>query len=145
MEEIKKETVEQESVVKPINAFNDGDKNLNKKVTRKEVIEVFQQIMDNMNLISDYLMKDVNTMYSKQVFPFQIQFAVLKDILVEQGIVTEEEITKRYNEKIQKLVEKAREIKEENGEARLATKEEDEESEKKKIIQVVSRNKEESK
>ena len=49
MDEIKKDT-EKESVVKPINAFNDGDKNLNKKVTRKEVIEVFQQIMDNMNL-----------------------------------------------------------------------------------------------
>lgn len=128
--------------VQSIKAFDDGDRNLGKKVTRKEVIEVFQQIVDNVNQISDYLMKDVNTMYANQVFPFQIQFSVLKDILIENGIVTEEEIEKRYNDKIKMLQEKAREIKEENGEARLATKEEDELSEKKKVIQVVRNNKE---
>lgn len=144
MDEIKKD-VEQESVVTPIKAFNDGDKNLSRKVTRKEVIEIFQQIIENVNQISDYLMQDVNVLYSKQVFPFQIQVSVLQDILIKQGITTEDEITRLYNEKIKELQDKAREIKEENGELRLATKEEDEESEKKKIIQVVSRNSEESK
>jgi hypothetical protein len=87
-------------------------KNLNELVTRKEVIEIMEQVVNNINQMGDYLMKDVNTLYANQVFPFQIRAAVIEDILCEQGITTQEEIGKLADERYKKLEEQAKEIKE---------------------------------
>lgn len=82
-----------------------------KKVSRDEFVAVISQIADNINQIGDYLMQDVNMMYSRQVFPFQIRLAVLEDILIEKGITTKEQISELAAEKIKKLEEQAKEIK----------------------------------
>ncbi len=79
--------------------------------TRAEVVEIITQIVDNVNQMADYLMQDVNTMYSQHVFPFQMRLAVLEDIIKENNIATEEEITKKVEERIEKLKERAKEIK----------------------------------
>ena len=112
------------------------------KVTRGEVIDIVQQIMDNINQISSYLMQDINTLYSKHVFQYQIQTGVIEDLLIEKGLVTKEELEKKYDEKIKALQEKAREIKEEmDGSERLATEEEDKESTNKKVLEILKNNK----
>lgn len=85
---------------------------MKRKVTRGEVIEIIQQVVDNVNHIADYLMQDVNTLYAQHVFPFQIRQAVIEDILIEKGIITKEEIDRLAEERVQKLKEQAKEIKE---------------------------------
>ena len=79
--------------------------------TRREIIDIMTQLTENMNQMAEYLMQDVNTMYSQHVFPFQMRLAVLEDIIKEHGIATEEEITKKVEERIEKLKEQAKEIK----------------------------------
>lgn len=112
------------------------------KVTRGEVIDIVQQIMDNINQISSYLMQDINTLYSKHVFQYQIQTGVIEDLLIEKGLVTKEELEEKYDEKIKALQEKAREIKEEmDGTERLATEQEDKESTNKKVLDIINNNK----
>jgi hypothetical protein len=83
-----------------------------KKVSRDEFAQVLSQISDNINQIANYLMEDMNTLYSRQVFPFQIRLNVIEDILIEKGITTKEEITERADEYFKKLQEQAKEIKE---------------------------------
>lgn len=85
---------------------------MKRKVTRGEVIEIIQQVVDNVNQIANYLMQDMNTLYAHHVFPFQIRQAVIEDILIEKGITTKEEIDKLAEERVQKLKEQAKEIKE---------------------------------
>lgn len=129
----------------PVQMFKDASTkkaDLNKKVTRGEFIEVIHQIGDNINDISKYLMQDLNTLYSRHVFPFQIQLKVLEDMLIESGAITREELDKRYTEHIRKMQEKARALKEEKGgEVRLATPEEDKIETSKKVLEVLNNSK----
>lgn len=123
-----------------INGFKD-QKDLNRKASRKEVIDIVQQVMDNVNQISHYLMEDVNTLYSKHVFPFQIQVGVMEDLLVEKGLVTEKELNDKYNEKIKMLQEKAREIKEDkDGNLRVATKDEERVDTNERVLKALKNN-----
>lgn len=122
-----------------VTAF-EGSADLKRKVTRKEMVDVVQQVIDNVNQIADYLMQDVNTLYAKHVFPFQIQVGVLEDLLVEKGIVTKEELSAKYDEKIKDLQEKAKEIKEGKDGLRLATDEEEKQDVNEKVLKVVRDN-----
>lgn len=122
-----------------VTAFEDSA-DLKRKVTRKEMVDVVQQVIDNVNQIADYLMQDVNTLYAKHVFPFQIQVGVLEDLLVEKGIVTKEELSAKYDEKIKDLQEKAKEIKESKDGLRLATDEEEKQDVNEKVLKVVRDN-----
>ena len=85
--------------------------NLDESVTRRELIEIMQQVTENINQISNYLMEDVNTLYSKHVFPFQIRMQVMEDIINDNGLATQEEIDKRVEKRIIALQEQAQEIK----------------------------------
>lgn len=111
-------------------------------VTRSELIDVMTQITENMNQVNDFLMKDVNTLYSNHVFPFQMQLSTVYELMLKKGIFTEEEYTGLYNEKLKDLQERARAVKEEEDGARLATEEEDRVETNKKVLEVL-KNKEE--
>ena len=80
--------------------------------TRQEVIEIMEQVGENINQISDYLMQDVNTMYSQHVFPFQIRLEAIENLLVAKGIFTKEEVNSEAERLFDELKEKAQEIKE---------------------------------
>lgn len=137
-----KETVEEVKEDTPNGDIKLSRTDRRQKVTRGEVIDIVQQIMDNINQISSYLMQDINTLYSKHVFQYQIQTGVIEDLLIEKGLVTKKELEDKYDEKIKALQEKAREIKEEmDGSERLATKEEDEEFTNKKVLEILNNNK----
>lgn len=144
-----KEELESEAIeaIEEKEATLNGDIKLSRtdrraKVTRGEVIDIVQQVMDNINQISSYLMQDINTLYSKHVFQYQIQTGVIEDLLVEKGIVTQKELEEKYDEKIKALQEKAREIKEEmDGSERLATEQEDKDSTNKKVLEIINNNK----
>lgn len=91
--------------------INMTEDELNSPVNRREFIEVLQQYTDNFNEVVNYLMDDMNTLYAKQLFPFQIYSDILVDLLIENGITTREDIVSRYNFKIKELQDKAVEIK----------------------------------
>ena len=110
------------------------EEELNSPVTRSELIDIISQITENMNQISDFLMKDVNTLYGQHVFPFQMQVSTLQDLLIEKGIIEEKDYNELYNKKVQDLQERARAVKEDDGEARLTTEEEDKEETNKKVL-----------
>lgn len=111
-------------------------------VTRSELIDVMTQITDNMNQVNDFLMKDVNTLYSSHVFPLQMQLSTVFDLLVEKGVFTTEEYANLYNKRIQELQERARAVKESEDGARLATEEEDKEETNKKVLTALKNKKE---
>ena len=87
-------------------------KKLKGHVTRKEFIEVMQQLTDNFNLSNQYLMEDMNVMYKNHLFPFELKVYVLEDLLIKNGLTTEEELSKLYNERLFKMQQQAKEIKE---------------------------------
>lgn len=91
--------------------------------TRGEIIEIMSQFADNMNQMADYLMQDVNTMYSQHVFPFQLRLAAIEDILVEKGITSIEEIDVKVKERYEKLEEQAKEIKDKENSGNSLTSE----------------------
>ena len=111
-------------------------------VTRSELIDVMTQITENMNQVNDFLMKDVNTLYSSHVFPFQMQLSTVYELLIEKGIFTEEEYTNLYNKRLQDLQERARAVKEDKDGARLATEEEDKVETNKKVLTALKNKKE---
>ena len=104
--EVVDEAVEREELEAPM-----SDEELSAPVTRGELIEIMTQMVENVNQIGDYLMQDVNTMYSQHLFPFQIRMAVMEDLLIGKGIVTSEEINKHVEDRIKALQEQAKEIK----------------------------------
>lgn len=104
-------TIKFDDIKKDANSAEKTDPNLSKPVTREEFIDVIHQIGENINQISEYLMQDVNTMYSKQVFPFQMRLDALEDILEERGIISKDDISKRAEENFLKLQAQAKEIK----------------------------------
>lgn len=104
--EVADEAVEREELEAPM-----SDEELAAPVTRGELIEIMTQMVENVNQIGDYLMQDVNTMYSQHLFPFQIRMAVMEELLIEKGIVTSEEINKNIEDRIKALQEQAKEIK----------------------------------
>lgn len=103
----------EESKVTEIGAFKDkGAKALKKSVTREEFGKTISDIVDNINKIADYCMQDVNAMYAKQVFPFQMNLNALIDLLIEKDIITREELDKKVADYQAKLVEQAKTIQE---------------------------------
>lgn len=94
--------------------------------TRQEIVEIMTQLTDNVNQMGNYLMQDVNTMYSNHVFPFQMRLSVLEDIIIEKGLATQDDIAKRVEEKIEKLKEQAKEIKEPDAETESESEKVDE-------------------
>lgn len=79
-------------------------------VSRKEFIDVLKQITDNINDMSNYVMEDMNTLYSTHIFPYQMYTDILKEIIIKNNIATEEELIKMYNNRIKDLLDKAKEI-----------------------------------
>lgn len=126
---------------KEIKAFGDSA-DLKRKVTRKEVVEIMQQIIDNINQTNEYLMQDVNTMYGQQVFPFQMNMYALQKVLIDNGYVTQEEIDEVDKEHRKEILQRAREVKEnDKGGLDVVSKEEEEKDEKEKVVQFVNKKK----
>lgn len=124
---------------KKVEAFKgQSNKKLNQNVKRSEVLDVIKQIIDRINETNTLLMEDVNTLYAKHVFPFQLRMDVLESLLIKKGILTEEEVKEGYNEKIKVLQEQARAIKQkDDGSEELATKEESELMEKEQVVKAM--------
>jgi L-arabinose isomerase len=100
-----------------------------KTVTRKELVEVITQMGDAVGDVQMGLVDAVNTMYKQQVFPFQLELWALEELLKEKGIITEEEMQKKLQERKQYLLDKAQQVKE-NKEGKLEITPEDEAKEK---------------
>jgi hypothetical protein len=79
-------------------------------VTRGELKDIMQQILDNMSELSQGLMQDVNSMYRNHVFPLQIRSQVLEELLYEKLSFSKQDIDKLCNEKIEELQKKAKEM-----------------------------------
>ena len=91
------------------NEAEESSVNLDENITRREFMEILSQVSDNINQISEYLMQDVNAMYSQHVFPLQMRCAVYEDILVEEGIFDIDDIEKRIEAHVNELKQKAEE------------------------------------
>ena len=83
-------------------------------VTRKELIEVLQQVTTSVQEMSQFLMDDMNTLYAQHLFPNEIKMSVLEKILIDKGLTTEEEVLTLYTGKIEEMNKQAQEIKAKN-------------------------------
>lgn len=97
----------------------------NRNVTRQELVEAVDQMGENVGLVQQGLVEAVNTMYANQLFPFQIETAALEKLLIEKGIITQEEMDNKVQEHKQSVLDKAQVIKE-NSEGKLETVSDDE-------------------
>ena len=124
---------EQKQIDLKVTAF-EGSADLKRKVTRKELVDVIQQISVNIQDISNYLMADVNGMYRNHVYPFQIRFQALENLVCEKCGITKEEIQKEVYKIQQEILRQAKEsgeiIEGEDGVLRMATPKETKEHEK---------------
>ena len=135
-----KETVTKGDVTETkVDLFTDG-KALSAKVSRKELIEILQQLTENMNQSNQYHMDDINQLYSRYVVPNIINLQVLTDILIEKGITTKEDIDKRYNDKVRDMVQKAKVVRETDKGLEEVSKEESKTLENEKILHVLKDN-----
>ena len=135
-----KETVTKGDVTETkVDLFTDG-KALSAKVSRKELIEILQQLTENMNQSNQYHMDDINQLYSRYVVPNIINLQVLTDILIEKGITTKEDIDKRYNAKVRDMVQKAKVVRETDEGLEEVSKEESKTLENEKILHVLKDN-----
>ena len=135
-----KETVTKGDVTETkVDLFTDG-KALSAKVSRKELIEILQQLTENMNQSNQYHMDDINQLYSRYVVPNIINLQVLTDILIEKGITTKEDIDNRYNEKVRDMVQKAKVVRETDKGLEEVSKEESKTLENEKILHVLKDN-----
>ena len=135
-----KETVTKGDVTETkVDLFTDG-KALSAKVSRKELIEILQQLTENMNQSNQYHMDDINQLYSRYVVPNIINLQVLTDILIEKGITTKEDIDKRYNDKVRDMVQKAKVVRETDEGLEEVSKEESKTLENEKILHVLKDN-----
>ena len=135
-----KETVTKGDVTETkVDLFTDG-KALSAKVSRKELIEILQQLTENMNQSNQYHMDDINQLYSRYVVPNIINLQVLTDILIEKGITTKEDIYKRYNDKVRDMVQKAKVVRETDKGLEEVSKEESKTLENEKILHVLKDN-----
>jgi hypothetical protein len=116
MEENKKEL--------KVSAFQ-GSADMKRKATRQEVVEITQQILENISIISNGLMEDLNILYSQQVFPFQMTLWAIEQLLIEKGILTKEEIDAKVEERKQDLLSRAKEIKDRGNGLEAVSKEEE--------------------
>lgn len=136
-----KETVTKGDVTETkVDLFTDG-KALSAKVSRKELIDILQQLTENMNQSNQYHMDDINQLYSRYVVPNIINLQVLTDILIEKGITTKEDIDKRYNEKVRDMVQKAKVVRETDKGLEEVSKEESKTIENEKILHVLKEKK----
>lgn len=136
-----KETVTKGDVTETkVDLFTDG-KALSAKVSRKELIDILQQLTENMNQSNQYHMDDINQLYSRYVVPNIINLQVLTDILIEKGITTKEDIDKRYNEKVRDMVQKAKVVRETDKGLEEVSKEESKTLENEKILHVLKEKK----
>lgn len=135
-----KETVTKGDVTETkVDLFTDG-KALSAKVSRKELIDILQQLTENMNQSNQYHMDDINQLYSRYVVPNIINLQVLTDILIEKSITTKEDIDKRYNEKVRDMVQKAKVVRETDEGLEEVSKEESKTLENEKILHVLKDN-----
>ena len=125
---------EQKTVDLNVTAFK-GSADMKRKVTRQELIDIMQQVSANINDISNYLMADVNGMYKNHVFPLQLRYQALENLICEKCGITKEEIQKEVYKVQQEILNKAKEsgeiVEGEDGVLRMATKEETKEHEEK--------------
>lgn len=136
-----KETVTKGDVTETkVDLFTDG-KALSAKVSRKELIEILQQLTENMNQSNQYHMDDINQLYSRYVVPNIINLQVLTDILIEKGITTKEDINKRYDDKVRDMVQKAKVVRETDEGLEEVSKEESKTIENEKILHVLKEKK----
>lgn len=102
-----------------------GSADMKRKVTRKELIEIMQQVSDNIGIISNGLMEDLNTLYAQQLFPFQMTVWAIEQLLIEKNILTKEEIDNKVEERKQDLLSRAKEIKDKGNGPEVVSKEEE--------------------
>lgn len=129
----KRENAESNVVEMNVKAF-EGSADMKKKVTRKELIDIMEQMSANIGDISNYLMADVNGMYRNHVFPLQMRFQALENIICEKIGITPEDISKEVYRIHQEVIKKAKEsgevVQGEDGELKLASDVETKEHEK---------------
>lgn len=89
-------------------AFN-GSADLKRKVTRKEFIEVLQQVAENISDIAGALQADVNGMYRNMVYPLQVRYQALENLICRKFDISESDISKEVYNIQKELLEKAKE------------------------------------
>lgn len=109
-----------------------------KAVNRKELVDVITQLGDQVGEVQMGLVNAVNTMYGQQVFPFQLELWALEELLKEKGIISEEEMQKKLQERKQYLLNKAQQVKEnEEGKLEITPEDEAKEKENKAILKAM--------
>lgn len=89
-------------------AFN-GSADLKRKVTRKEFIEVLEQVAVNISDIAGALQADVNGMYRNMVYPLQVRYQALENLVCRKFGISENDISKEIYSIQKELLEKAKE------------------------------------
>ena len=114
-----------------------GEEFNNANVTRGELIEIIKQLGENMDDIQRNLVESVNVMYREHVFPAQLELVALENLLIDKGIFTMDEFNNQKEKEKQRILDKAKQVKEdENGKLKVLSKEEEEENEKKAIVKA---------
>ena len=76
-------------------------------------------------------------MYGQQVFPFQLEIWAIETLLKDKKLITEEDIKKKLDERKKELLEKAKQIKEnDEGKLEVVPDEEAKENEKKAVVKA---------
>ena len=118
----------------------------NRSVTRQELVDAITQVGENVGQVQQGLVEAVNTMYGHHVFPLQFEESAIRSLLVEKGILTDEEIEERVKEQKQEILDRAQQIKEgENGNIELVPEEEAKENEKKAVVKASAESSKEKK
>ena len=81
-------------------------------VKRQEVFDIVAQMGDNMDAIQQNMVEATNTLYGSHVFPAQMEIAALEKLLIDKGVITQEEIDNKVKEHKQEILDRAKQIKE---------------------------------
>ncbi len=105
---VKTNEIDDKAVDKAMKEFSEEE--LSISVTRGEVIDLMQQVSDNINDISRYLMEDVNVHFRQYTYPTMIKQQALINMLVSKGVFSEEDFNKEVRKISKELMEKAKEV-----------------------------------
>lgn len=84
-----------------------------KPVTRKEFVDVLEQMTNNLNELTRYLTSDVNVMFQRYVYPILMKQEAIIELLTEKGILTRDEIMSRADKLTQEALASAQQVDEE--------------------------------
>jgi hypothetical protein len=124
-----------------------GKKNLenpDRFVTQAEMVDSINQVGENVGRVQEGLVESVNTMYGYHLFPLQMEEAALVKLLIDKGVITQEELDEKVKEHKQSILDKAQQIKEnDEGKLEKVSEEEAKETENKAVLKASTSNREE--